>query len=295
MIVARALENELYYFQYLSTRDEFSEPAYYFHTHQGIEILYVYEGSGHVILDDRLYAVHPRTLIIFKPFQLHYIRMDVPPRYTCSLIKVKPTFLEQCASVLPRCHDLISGFLNDEESSQIFGLNESQHALLHERFRNLDEILRTSNDRPLNEEAVILFLFTFFVDLITTIMPNADAGKPIKPLSTTQHVGKVLKWIDVHYKERYTLDRLAEDLHFSVSYISKLFRRQTGKSIHEYVTEKRLEQARMLLHTPKSIEAISEETGFNSPSHFIRTFKARFGVPPHQYRLNAAKLYVSPE
>jgi AraC-like DNA-binding protein len=295
MIVARALENELYFFEYLSTRDEMSESAYYFHTHQGIEILYVYEGSGQVILDDRFYAVHPRTLLIFKPFQLHYIRMDVPPKYTCSLIKVKPIFMEQCASVFPQCHDLISGFLNDDGSSQIFGLNEAQHAQLHEKFRNLNEILQTSGSRQLHEEAVILFLFTFFVNLVTTVMPNAEAGKPVKPLRTTQHIGGILKWIDAHYKERYTLDRLAEELHFSVSYMSKLFRRQTGKSIHEYITEKRLDQARLLLHTPKSVEAISEETGFHSPSHFIRTFKAKYGVPPHQYRLGAAERYIPPE
>ncbi|MDF2713862.1 MAG: AraC family transcriptional regulator [Paenibacillus sp.] len=291
MIVAKALEQDLYFFRYLSTRDESSEPVYYFHTHQGIEILYVYEGSGHVILDDRFYAVNPRTLIIFKPFQLHCIRMDIPPKYTCSLFKVKPSFLDQCAHFLPRCHDMISGFINHNESRQIFQLNDAQHVQLDDRFRNLFETLRTS---PLNmhEEAVILFVLNFFVDLTIKIMPNANAGQPIKPFRTTQRVGEVLKWIDANYKEQFKLDKLAEDLHYSASYMSKLFRRQTGKSIPEYVTEKRLEQARILLHTQTlSVEEISEQTGFNSPSYFIRTFKNKYGVPPHQYRLNVSKMY----
>lgn len=295
MIAVKVLENDLYYFHYLSMRDECSEPVYYFHTHQGIEILYVYEGSGHIILDDRFYVVQPRTLIIFKPFQLHYIHVDIPPKYVTSLIKVKPTFLEQCAHFLPRCHDMISGFLNDSGSRQIFQLNESQHAQIHERFRSLNETLST-NIHHVHEEAVILFLLSFFIDLTTSIMPNAAAGQPIKPLRTTQRVGEVLKWIDAHYKEPYSIDKLAEDLHFSANYMSKLFRQQTGKSISEYIMEKRLEQARVLLLAGQlSVEEISEETGFNSPSYFIRMFKNRYGVPPHQYRLNASKTYFMPE
>lgn len=295
MIAVKALENDFYFFRYLSTRDEYSEPVYYFHTHQGIEILYVYEGSGHVIVEDRFYAVRPRTLMIFKPFQVHYLHMDIPPQYTCSLIKVKPTFVDSCASILPRCHELITGFLSDSDCPQLFELNERQHTALHERFRSLNETLM-ADAHQVHEEAVILFFLSFFVDLTTTILPNAAAGQPVKPLLRTQRIGEVLKWIDAHYKEPYSLDKLAEDLHFSVNYMSKLFRRQTGKSISEYITEKRLEQARMLLLAGQlSVEEISEETGFNSPSYFIRTFKGRYGTPPHQYRLNASKTYFMPE
>lgn len=291
----KVLEHSFYIFNYLASRDELPKPLNYFHTHQGIEILYVYEGSGHVILEDRFYAVHPRTLMIFKPFQLHYIHMDIPPKYTTSLVKVKPTFMEQCSHFLPRCHDIISGFLNDDASPQIFQLNELQHDQLHDRFRNLHDV-STSNKGDLHEEAAILFILNFFIDLIVNIMPTAVAGRPTKPLRTTQRINEVLKWVDAHYKERFTLDKLAEDLHFSANYISKLFRQQTGKSIPEYVTEKRLEQARTLLRTETvSIEEISEEMGFNSPSYFIRTFKNKYGVPPHQYRLNVLKMYAKTE
>ncbi|MBD2865490.1 helix-turn-helix transcriptional regulator [Paenibacillus oceani] len=288
-------EHSHFLFQYKTTRDEFPQSVEYFHTHQQIEILYVYEGSGHVILDDRFYAVSPRTLLLFKPFQLHYIHMDIPPKYSSTLFKVSPAFMDRCALYFPRCFDMVSDFLNRSDRRQIFRLNGSQHDQLEERFRSLDGVLRAS-PRNLHEEAVILFALHFFIDFMTQMAPTADAGKPIKPLRKSQRVNEVLKWVDAHYKERFTLEKLADDLHFSATYISKLFRQQIGKSISEYVTEKRLEQARILLQTESlSVEEIGEETGFNSPSYFIRMFKQKFGVPPHQYRLNAAQMYASTE
>lgn len=206
-------------------------------------------------------------------------------------MKVRPAFMEQCALFLPHCHDLISGFLNQNVSQQIFQLDESHHVQLDERFRNLDGILRTS-PRHLHEEAVILFLLNFFVDFISNIMPAAQAGQPAKPLRSTLSIYEVLKWIDAHYKNPLTVDQIAEELHFSTNYLSKIFRRQTGKSIPEYLTEKRLEQARILLNSHLlSVEEISKETGFNSPSYFIRVFKKKYGTTPHQYRLNTNQMY----
>ena len=293
MEVSNALERSFYLFQYKTVRDTHALPVEYYHTHRGIEILYVYEGNGHAILEDRFYEIAPRTLLIFKPFQLHYIHMDRTSKYVTTLLKVRPTFLEQCAHVLPHCHDLISSFLNQKRSRQIFQLNEEHQASLDERYRNLDGILRTS-PRYLHNEAVILFLLNFFIDFIANIMPAAQAGRPVKPLRSAQSIYEVLKWIDAHYKKQLTLDQIAEELHYSPNYLSKLFRRQTGISIPEYLTEKRLEQARILLHTHQSVEEISKETGFNSPSYFIRVFKKKFGVTPHQYRLSLSQMYPSP-
>lgn len=121
--------NILNYFNYKATRNELSPPAYYFHNHDGLEILYCYEGNGHVIVDDRFYVVQPHTLMIFKPYQLHLLRMEVPPRYTCSLMMVNPAFFDSCTALLPGCQRIITTYLN-EETLQIFQLDESQHEQL---------------------------------------------------------------------------------------------------------------------------------------------------------------------
>src|SRR5690625_2172035 len=122
MQIGNALEDQFYTFLYKHTRNTSSLPVEYFHLHRGIEVLYVYEGSGHVILDDRSYTVGPRTLLIYKPFQLHYFHMNNTSKYTCTVFKVKPNFLDQCEHFLPQCHNMIANFLNDKESEQIFQL-----------------------------------------------------------------------------------------------------------------------------------------------------------------------------
>lgn len=281
----------LHYYNYLTTRDELAGPAYYFHNHRTLEILYCHEGSGHVILDDRFYAVAPRTLMIFKPYQLHLIRMEVPPKYICSLMKLNPFYLDSCSSLFPGCHKLISDYLN-EPTQQIFQLDESQHDQLDERMRNLHELIN-KGARHLHDEAAFIYVLHFFLNLVTHIVPNAAAGKLVKPLQATERVSAVLRRVNERFKEKLTLDMLAEEMHFSANYLSKLFHQHTGRTIPEYITEKRLEHARMLLSTQSSsVEEISQQAGFNSSSYFVRTFKKRYGVPPHQYRLNVSKMYT---
>ena len=97
-------------------------------------------------------------------------------------------------------------------------------------------------------------------------------------------VVKVLEYIECNYKSG-TLTELAEQLHYSVSSLSREIKARTGKNYTELVQDKRLSQARFLLEsTDIRVDIIAENAGYENLSFFYRIFKERYGISPKKYR-----------
>lgn len=98
-------------------------------------------------------------------------------------------------------------------------------------------------------------------------------------------VTSAMDYIYSHLHYRMTEAEIAEHLGISVSYLSRLFHKETGKTLTEYMISKRLEAAENLLryseYTPVEI---ANYLAFSSHSHFISIFKKHMGLTPGQYR-----------
>ena len=79
---------------------------------------------------------------------------------------------------------------------------------------------------------------------------------------------------------------IAAQLNLSSGYLNVLFKRETNKTIHTYLTEYRLMKAKeLLISTPKTIKEIAHEVGFDDPFYLSRIFVKYVSVSPTQYRL----------
>ena len=76
-------------------------------------------------------------------------------------------------------------------------------------------------------------------------------------------------------------DELAEAVYMSPDYLTRIFKKETGMSISDYIIDKRLSLARKLLEeTDFSIVEISQKTGFSYSSYFVRLFQKKTGMTP---------------
>lgn len=99
---------------------------------------------------------------------------------------------------------------------------------------------------------------------------------------------------DVERAKQYIVDNLslpvtvkdvADHVHLSPEYFTKLFKKETGQNIKEYIILSKLEAAKeMLAHTNISVSLISIELGYTNFSHFSQVFKKFEGVTPSEYR-----------
>ena len=101
-------------------------------------------------------------------------------------------------------------------------------------------------------------------------------------------VRQVIALMERHLADPLPLDELARTVNLSPSYLTFLFRRETGRSPARFWRDMRLERARQLLHrTFLSVKEVMAAVGWSDPSHFGRDFKRKHGLPPSAVRANS--------
>ncbi len=93
-------------------------------------------------------------------------------------------------------------------------------------------------------------------------------------------IEKLAGYIEKNFKNKLTLDELAQIYHSSVSKMCKDFKKKYNVPIFEYILELRLNYAKryILIHPNVKIKWVAHNSGFNDTSYFCRAYKKRFGT-----------------
>lgn len=98
-------------------------------------------------------------------------------------------------------------------------------------------------------------------------------------------IQKSIDYIEVHLTEDISLDNLAALTFFSKYHFHRMFKLETGKTVMEYVRQRRLSQASYeLIYSAKTISEIAHRFSFNSHDAFDKAFKRVYGISPNEYR-----------
>lgn len=282
------LGRDSFWFHYKSKTCEYHWEM--FHAHQGIEFLYIYQGKGNVIIDQKIYPIDSPTLICFQPYQLHKINMFATK--TCPYIRTMfvfdPTLAEQYIKQFPSLYAFYKYLWKGVLVRQVISMEAPTK--LPELFSELQQRLQSNPSREHREE-FILFLLAFLRSLRANFSPEKEDFLQNREV---RHVERIMEWVEEHYKEEFALERLASSLHLSPYHISRIFREEMGCTITDYIIVKRLREACLLLTTTNmSIQAIAREIGLKSNSYFTQLFKKNLGMTPKQYRASSQKIYTS--
>lgn len=102
---------------------------------------------------------------------------------------------------------------------------------------------------------------------------------------STDVIERIHQFIGEHYPENLTVADIAESVYLSPTYVSLLFKQETGDTIYEYLTKVRIEKAKELLRDPRTkFYEVCELVGYSNPSHFSKLFKKITGLTPSVYR-----------
>jgi len=177
---------------------------------------------------------------------------------------------------------------------------------LHPGFHNvLNRIVRLSFERP--ERAVslamemhaeiqakrpgfqtaLLDLFKLF--LIECCRSVISLGlRPASASSETEsdlRLEELRRFLDANYQGQFTLDELAERASLNKNYLCRVFKRYAGKTLFDYLLDRRLQAAMISLRdSDEKVASVAFESGFRDLSFFNRKFREAVGATPSAYR-----------
>ena len=98
-------------------------------------------------------------------------------------------------------------------------------------------------------------------------------------------VFKASEYVKDHYAEKISLEDAAAYVALSKSYLSRIFKEETGESFSAYINKVRIDKAKlMLLDNGTPLVEVASECGFEDQSYFTKVFKRLVGVSPKRYR-----------
>ena len=121
-----------------------------------------------------------------------------------------------------------------------------------------------------------------FIRRVHKCRQNPDYSKPVR---------NCCDYIELHLEDPIVLSELAEQQGYTEYYLSRKFKNETGKTVKDYIREKRIDRAKFLLtNTDMSIHEISERLQFSSQSYFTENFRKAVGIHPTAFRENSREL-----
>lgn len=252
-----------------------------FHSHPGMEFIYVQQGEGSAIIDQNIYPFKPGSLMYFQPFQLHRVKAEIPAEtfYIRSKLLMDPSTMDPYVNKFAVLYRFFQYLLQSNLPCQVIQVNNPSQ---------LDALFNLYHSRRKDLEITESFAL-FFLLFISTVKEQWTVQNQIEREIQLRHVHyaeQVMKWVDAHYHEEFTLESLVKELHLSRFHISHLFRKATGSTITEYLTYRRLREASLLLRTTSlPLQDICNKIGVSNVSYFCQLFKKVIGVTPSQYRI----------
>lgn len=95
---------------------------------------------------------------------------------------------------------------------------------------------------------------------------------------------QLMEYIEEHVEEDLSLEKIASEFFVSKYHIAHVFKDNTGLSIHQFITKKRLDLCRDAIQSKMSITEAYQMFGFGDYSSFYRAFKKEYGISPKDFR-----------
>jgi len=265
----------------ISHNTDYKSEASVSHSHDEIEIYIHISGGKYFFVDDVIYDIKKKDIILFDSSQIHKVIKNPNEIYERYIIVYKKEFLMSLGSDFVEINSLISRISKNKEN--ILRLNE----------KNFDKLIKLLEEYDNNQIiANNLYKLSKFLEIMIVILSeyNRKSGKNEKNkimkdrYVNNQTVNEIIEKINLYYKDNdFTVAKLSSILHISKCYMCDVFKKNTGITILGYINQKKIIEAKAMLTEGKSIVNCTDCLGFNSYNDFIRVFKKTTGDTPKKY------------
>lgn len=257
------------------------------HSHEYLQLWYVVRGSCTHTVKQNTYTYTRGGVMVIPQGVEHSITSDETTLRICC--EFSERFISAAAGDdVPDVLYLEPFLLGEHRMERVFHIGEQYRA---ETERILQTMLREYAE---NTKYSTLFLKAELLKLLALIAREYDreANRGKEELLTRYRGGmeRALAFVEERLSEKLYLADACRAAAISQTAFSELFKRMTGKTFSEYVTDRRVSLACGKLETTEdSLLEIALSCGFSDPAYFSRSFKREIGITPSEYRRRFGK------
>ncbi|MHB8756966.1 MAG: AraC family transcriptional regulator [Bacillota bacterium] len=246
------------------------------HYHQIFQVFYVLGGEGVCRLGGVEHKLVADTAVLVGGGVPHLLidRPDDP------LFLFVLAFSADAVRYHPEHTQLLSAFAG---RTTVVGPGEPALASVKEGLRRI--LYEQSARRPGYPIGVRAELLSILLQLYRLTLPEDGRALVGGVDPADRPVYEVKRYLDQHFYEPLRVEAMARLAHLSPRQLGERFRRLTGRTLIQYLTTVRVEQAKHILRTTdEEIIAVCFEVGYDNLSHFYRVFKKNTGLTPKRFR-----------
>lgn len=241
-----------------------------------IKINVFVEGSFSVFSDGLLHQPIYGDICFLPPMKMHYGQIKEPMHIDYYQIDIGRGAL----SMIPD-GDVLLGRLLD-----ITSRNDS---FLRPDAKNRERVLRLCQETEAAIQREECFLaYAKVVELLSLLYHLYLRPTGVASVSFSLRTAQAIRYIEKNFSEDVSVNRLSEELGISNSFLSRIFKKEIGMSVHEYLNRYRILKSVELLQT-HSVTETGYLCGFCDNSHFISVFKRLMGTTPMRYKSSQGK------
>lgn len=251
------------------TDKETKEVEYHYHDFDKITIFM----KGHVTytIEGKSYDLKPYDIVLVKHNDIHRLTVDNSTLYERIIVYISPNFMNAYQT---DSYDLNYCFEKaEEEHSNVLRITSLEKSSL---LRSISRLEASFSD---DGYAADLYRQIIFLEFMIHLNRAArkDHLKYIDTDSCNTKIQDILGYINENLREDLSIDSIADQFYISKYYMMRLFKQETGYTLGQYISQKRLLLAKELLLSGEPVTKACFDCGFKDYSTFSRAYKRLFG------------------
>ena len=248
------------------------------HTHEFIELVYLFSGEGFHSINEQSFPVKKGDLLFINYKQVHAFQVSRPMNYLNFLMK--PEFISKELMNHENLYEIFTlslfqefqgGFENSTPIVSFYGkeIMEMEQIFL--------QMLEEFNQKQAGYKAILKgYMQIVFSRIIRKLQADRKSAGYMNKITP-----EIFQYIDANCFEKLSLSEIAEKCFYNPSYFSRVFKQSCGRSLTVYIQEKRIAEAlRLLSETGLSIGQVAQRVGYDDLKQFYKQFKKYTGNTP---------------
>ena len=248
-----------------------------YHFHEFDKLVVLLSGRVEYEIETSVYPLRPGDVLLVRHHAIHKAIIDMTEPYERFILYIDGKSIDRLCSTdrLMTCFDRTDApgrhrLTPDEESSRRIS-------------ELLDSMEKAAGDERFGAAAMRSALIMQLLVELNRLVPASEDALSL-PQAKDDKIAQTLSYINENLGAELTVDELAARTYLSRYHFMRLFKEQTGSSVHAYIREKRLLLAAKRIRRGEPIVLVAEESGYSDYSAFYRAFRACFGASPVDIR-----------